>query len=135
MPPSSLPKSIKILDRFLNRFLIDFSFILAAFWTPSGCKNRLKWGKAKRVRRPLKAIARRTCPRVPLDPQNDPQRHPWTAQSTPRTPKIAPSGTLWTPKGAKLNPETPKNLRRTWQKGQPLDSSDGCLGWWGHAVA
>ena len=41
--PKTDQKSNQKFDRFLNGFLIDSSFILAAFWTPFGRQNRLKW--------------------------------------------------------------------------------------------
>ena len=44
--PKVPQKAHRFLDRFVDCFFLDFSFILGSPWNPIWCQNLLKWGAA-----------------------------------------------------------------------------------------
>merc|ERR1712216_511068 len=98
--PETNQKSNQNFDRVFNRFVIDFSFIVQAFWATFRLRNRPKRGGHESHWGSLAKILRRTRPEVPHDPQNGPPRPPhelqMNIQGCSRSAKMVPPGTFWT---------------------------------------
>ena len=90
----AVPDPTRFLDRFWDRFLVDFGSILGAFWDPFRSPRGLRSAPrpSRTAPRPPEIAPRppQDRPRPPQDRPRPPQDRPKTTQDRPRPPQDRP---------------------------------------------